>query len=143
MFPILNPPPSSLPVPSLWVIFSAPAPSIQYHASNLDWRFVSYMILCMFQCHSPKSSHPLPLPMSPKVRSTHLCLFCCLTYRVIITIFLNSIHICVSTLYWYFSFWLTSLCIIGTSFIHLIRTDSNEFFCRKILSAISWYWFWF
>ena len=34
---------------------SAPAPSIQYHASNLDWRLVSYMILYMFQCYSPKS----------------------------------------------------------------------------------------
>ena len=31
-------------------------------------------------------------------------------------------------LYWCFSFWLTSLCIIGSSFIHLIRTDSNIFF---------------
>ena len=29
---------------------------------------------------------------------------------------------------WCFSFWLTSLCIIGSSFIHLIRTDSNVFF---------------
>ena len=28
---------------------SAPAPSILYPASNLDWRFVSYMILYMFQ----------------------------------------------------------------------------------------------
>jgi len=27
-----------------------------------------------------------------------------------------------------FLFWLTSLCIIGSSFIHLIRTDSNVFF---------------
>ena len=27
--------------------------------------FVSYMIFYMFQCHSPKSSHPLPLPQSP------------------------------------------------------------------------------
>ena len=25
----------------------------------------------MFQCHSPKSSHPLPLPLSPKVRYIH------------------------------------------------------------------------
>ena len=44
---------------------SAPAPSIQYRASNLDWRLVSYMILYMFQCHSPTSPHPLPLPQSP------------------------------------------------------------------------------
>ena len=46
---------------------SAPAPSIQYPASNLDWRLVSYMILDMFQCHSPKSSHPLPLPESKRL----------------------------------------------------------------------------
>ena len=73
---------------------SAPVPSIQYHASKLDWRFISYMILYMFQCHSPISSHPppLPLPQSPKDCSIHLCLFCCLTYRVIIIIFLNSIY---------------------------------------------------
>ena len=72
---------------------SAPALSILYHASNLDWRFVSYMILYVFQCHSPKSSHPL-LPQSAKDCSIHLCLFCCLTYRVIVTIFLNSIYMC-------------------------------------------------
>ena len=86
------------------------------------------MILYMFQCHSPKSSHPLPLPRSPKDYSVHQCLFCCLVYRVVVTIFLNSIYICISILYWCFSFWLTSLCIIGSSFIHLIRTDSNAFF---------------
>ena len=71
----------------------APAPSILYPVSNIDWRFVSYMIVYMFQCHSPKSS-PLPLPQSPKVHSIYLCLFCCLAYRVIITIFLNSIYMC-------------------------------------------------
>ena len=42
---------------------------------------------------------------------------------------LSKFHIiCVSILYWYFPFWLNSLCIIGSSFIHLIRTDSNVFF---------------
>ena len=46
----------------------------------------------MFQCYSPKSSHPLPLPQSPKDCSIHLCLFCCLAYRIIVTIFLNSIY---------------------------------------------------
>ena len=72
----------------------APAPSILYPPSNTDWWFVSSMIVNMFQCHSPKSSHPLPLPQSPKVCSIHLCLFCCLAYRVIVTIFLNSIYMC-------------------------------------------------
>ena len=72
----------------------APAPNILYPASNIDWRFISYMIVYMFQCHSPKSSHPLTLLLSPKVCSTHLCLFCCLAYRVIITIILNSIYMC-------------------------------------------------
>ena len=92
-FPILNPLPSSLPYPTLPLGRpSAPAPSIQYRASNLDWRLISYMILYVFQCHSPKSSHPLPLPQSPKECSTHQCLFCCLVYRVIVTIFLNSIY---------------------------------------------------
>ena len=59
---------------------SAPAPSVQYRASNLDWQLVSYMILYIFQCHSPKSSHPLPLPQSPKDCSIHQCLFCCLVH---------------------------------------------------------------
>ena len=83
-------PPHTIPLGHL----SAPAPSIQYHALNLDWQFVSHMILYRFQCHSPKSCHPLPLPQSPKDCSIHLCLFCCLACRVIITIFLNSIYMC-------------------------------------------------
>ena len=32
---------------------SVPAPSILYPASNLDWQFVSCMILYLFQCNSP------------------------------------------------------------------------------------------
>ena len=71
---------------------SLPALSSLFHALNLDWWSVSHMIIYMFQCHSPKPSHPCPLPQSPKDCSIHLCLFCCLTYRVIITIFLNSIY---------------------------------------------------
>ena len=60
---------------------TAPALSTLYHASNLDWRFVSCMIIYMFQWHSPKSSHPRPLPQSPKDCFIHLCLFYCLTVK--------------------------------------------------------------
>ena len=87
-------PPSHLPPHTIPLGHpSAPAQSILYHASNLDWWCVSHMILYMFQCHSPKSSHPLPFPQSPKDYSIHLCLFCCLAYRVTITIFLNSMSL--------------------------------------------------
>ena len=39
-----------------------------------------------------QSSHPRLLPQSPKLCSLYLCLFCCLAYRVVIIIFLNSIY---------------------------------------------------
>ena len=93
VFAILNPPPSSLPIPSPWVV-----PVHQRQASStVHWTWTSnsfHMILYMFQCHSPKSSHPLPFPQSPKDCSIHQCLFCCLVYRVIVIIFLNSIYMC-------------------------------------------------
>ena len=38
---------------------SSPVPSTLSHASNLDWQFVSHMIIYMFQCHSiPPSPSP-------------------------------------------------------------------------------------
>ena len=73
---------SGLPIPSPGIF---PTQGL-----NLDRRFLSY-ILYLFQCHPPKSS-PSSLSQSPKDCSIHLCLFCCLTYKVIVIIFLNSIY---------------------------------------------------
>ena len=97
----MNPPQVYMCSPS-WTLLPPPSPyhpsgssqctSPKHPVSNLDWRFVSYMILYKFQCHSTKSSHPCPLPQSPKDCSIHQCLFCCLVYRVIVAIFLNSIY---------------------------------------------------
>ena len=64
------------------------------HASNLGWLSVSPLTVYLIQCYSLRTSHPRLLPQSPKVCSVHLCLFFCFAYRVIITIFLNSIYIC-------------------------------------------------
>ena len=45
---------------------NAPTLSILSHASNLDWRSISHMIIYLFQCYSLESSHPHLLPQSPK-----------------------------------------------------------------------------
>jgi len=71
---------------------SALALSALHHASILDSSSVSHMVTYRFQCYSLKSSHPCLLPQSPKVCSLNLCLFCCLAYRIVATIFLNSIY---------------------------------------------------
>ena len=70
---------------------SALALSTLSHASNLDWCSISPTIIYMFQCYSLKSFHPCLLPQNPKDSSIHLCLFCCLAYRVIVTIFKISL----------------------------------------------------
>ena len=92
--PVPHPePPSHLPPHTIPLGHSsAPAPSILYPESNLDWRLGSYMIVYIFQRHFPKSSHACPLPQSLKDCCSHLFLFCYLTYRVIVTILLNSIY---------------------------------------------------
>ena len=98
----------------------APALNALLHVLNFHWSSILHMVIYMFQCYYLKSPHPHLLPHSPKVRSLHLCLFCSLAYTVVITAFLNSICIYVNILYWCFSFWLTSLCKIGSRFIHFI-----------------------
>ena len=89
---ILNPSTTSLPSPSLRDCPRAPALSALIHALNLHWSSFSHIVIYMFQCYSLISSHPCLLPHSPKVCSLHLCLFCCLAYRVVFTIILNTIY---------------------------------------------------
>ena len=66
------------------------------HASNLHWSSVLHMVIYMFQCYSLQSSHPRLLPQSPKVCPLHLCLCCCPAYKIVVTVFLNSIYIYVA-----------------------------------------------
>ena len=72
---------------------SAPTLSALFHESDLSWLSISHRVICMFKCYSLKSSNPQLLPQSPKVCSLYLCLFCCLTYKVIVALSLNSIYI--------------------------------------------------
>ena len=57
----------------------APTPSILYLVSNIDWRFVSYMIVYMFQCHFP--NHPILSSPSPS-QSKSAFLYICVSFAV-------------------------------------------------------------
>ena len=66
----------------------APALSVLLHASSLHWSSILHMVIYMFRGYSLNSL----LPHSPKVCALHMCLFCWLAYRIIITVFLNSTY---------------------------------------------------
>ena len=126
VFAILNPfPPPSPSHPSGSSQCTSPEHPVSFIKPGLAIYFTYDNILVSMLF----SKHPT-LAFSHRVQKfvLYICVSCCLTYRVIVTIFVNSIYICLNILYWCFSFWLTSLCIIGSSFIYLIRTDSNAFF---------------
>ena len=123
-----HPEPLSLlpPCPILQGHPSASALSTLSHTLNLDRQSISCMVIYMFQCCCHKSSHTCLLPQSPKVCSLHLCLLlsCIKDHHYHLSKFhiyelIHSIGVLL---------WFTSLCTIGSSFIHLIKTDSNAFF---------------
>ena len=90
----MNPPRVHMSSPS-WTPLLPPSPSHPSGSSqctspehpvsciDLDWRFVSHMIIYMFQCHSPKPSHPHTLPGSKRLCYTFvsLLLLCIQGYR--------------------------------------------------------------
>ena len=128
VFPILNPPPTSLPIPS------HPSGSSQYTSPEHP---VSCIKPGLVICFTNDNIHvsmllsqiipPLPSPIESKrlfYTSVSLLLFHIQGCRYHLSKFhIYALVYCIGV----FSFWLTSLCIMGSNFIHLIRTDSNAF----------------
>ena len=121
VFPILNPPPSALPVPSLWVV-----PVHQPQASSIvhrTWTGDSFHIWYYTCFNAILPNHPT-LSLSHRVHKTvlYISVSFAVSYTGLLLLSFEIPYICVSILYWCFSSGFYS------SFIHLIRTDSNVFF---------------
>ena len=101
-------------------------PLLEFPKSHGKLPLASYLTFGIVNFHFILSIH-LPfslLPSSMSTGSLSLFLHCFPENKFIKAIFLDSIYVCVNIQYLYFSFW---LCMIGTRFSHLIRTDSNVF----------------
>ena len=124
VFPILNPPPTSFPIPSLQVIPAhqhpvsciKPGLAIHFTYDNLHVSMPFFHII-------PPSPSPAE---SKRLFYTSVSLF--LPHIQGYCYHLSKFHIYV--LVYCICVYLSGLlhCIIGSSFIHLIRTDSNAFF---------------
>ena len=89
--PSWNPLLPPLPAPSLWVI-----PGHQHQTSCIlhwTWTGDSFLIW-YYTCFSAILPNHATLTLSHRVQKTvlYICLFCSLVYRVIVTVFLNSIY---------------------------------------------------
>ena len=127
MFPILNPPPSSLPIPS---IGSSQCTSPKHPVFCIEPGLVTHFIYDIIHVSMP-FSQIIPPSLSPteSKRLFYTSVSLLLSRIQDYCYHLSKFHIyalvyCIGV----FLFWLTSLCIIGSSFIHLIRTDSNVLF---------------
>ena len=124
VLPILNPPPTTLPVPSLWVVpVHQPQASCILHRTWTGDSFLIWYYTCL---NAILPNYPI-LSLSHRVQKT--VLYINVSFAVSYTgllLHLSKFHI--YALVYCFPFWLTSLRIIGSSFTHLIRTDSNVLF---------------
>ena len=126
VFSILNPPPSP----------SHPSGSSQCTSTKRPVSCIEPGLEIRFTCDNLHVSIPfsniIPLLPSPteskRLFYTSVSLLLTLIKRYHYHLSKIHIYVLVYCIGFFFFFWLTSLCIISSNFIHLIRTDSNVFF---------------
>ena len=71
----------------------------------------------------------LPVPSPVESETLFLCIFVCFADLHVGSLVLSFKipYICINIQYLSFSFWLTSVCVAGSRFMHLIKPDSNSF----------------
>ena len=151
-----------MPPPS-WTSFPPPTPSdpsrlspssglsALHHTADSHYLAVLHVVY-MFQSSSILFTLSFPLLCA---QLFSLCFSLLLPCKLVHQYRFSRFHIYVNMLHLCFSFWLTSLCIAGSRFIHLTRTDSNSFFfmaniplfiCTQLLNLfihikfLNWKW---
>ena len=121
--------------PPLWTPLPSPTPprpsglpqgtrlTSRGHTASSHLLSVFHVAMCMLP-HPLSSSRLLLPPLSPQLRSLYLRLHCCPANRFINTTF--HTHVLIHSICLYLSGLLHT--IIGSTFIHLIRTDLNTLF---------------
>ena len=91
--------------------------------------YLTYGNICVSMLFSQIKSHPLLLPLCPKVFSLCLCRLCCPAHRLVSTIFLDPIyrHLYMIFVFLFLTYFSIHTEVTGSRFIHFIRTDSNVF----------------
>ena len=119
--------PHSPPYPTPLGCHRAPGwtPSAQSAASH--WLSILHMIVYICQCYLLNSFHPFLPPLCSKS-----VLYVCISIPALqigssVPLF-YILYICVNIWNLFFSFWLTSLYLTGSGFIHLTGTDSYHFY---------------
>jgi len=126
--PSWNPPSPFPPYPIPLGCPRALALAALFHALNLDWSSVLHMVMYMFQCCS-QIIPPLPSPTESKsLFFTSVSPLLPTLHEGLLVLSFYISYICVNIQYLSFSFWLTSLCIIGSRFIHLLELTQMHFF---------------
>ena len=124
---LLNLPPTSHSMPPSRLLQGLGLSSLG-HTADSHWLPILHMAVYMFPCTF--SIHPTLSFLPPQCVHKSV-LYVCISIAVLqIGSSLQSFYIpyiCVNIQYLFFSFGLTSLCIVGSRFIHLITTDSNAF----------------
>ena len=124
----MNLPPTSHPFPPSRLLRS-PSLSSLSHTANSHWLSILHMVVYMLPFYFIHSSHPL-LPPPPRAHVHKSVLYVCISIALQTGSLVPSseiLYICINIRYLFFSFWITSLCIIGSRLIHLIRTDSHGY----------------
>ena len=127
---MFSPSQTSLPSPSHPTLQPVTEPLFELPESYSKFPLAIYFTHGIVNFYVTLSIH-LPFSLLSSHLDHRFVLYVCFSIAALkINLSVSSLqipYICVRIWYLYFSFWLTSLCIMGSSFIHLIRTDSDAF----------------